>query len=172
MEFYTVTLPISASGMPPCGEIIRLDGNFGVFLNHPDAKMPTKAYSSDAGFDISSIEDVSILPNDRKIVRTGIHLQMHDGWEAQVRARSGNAAKFGLMVVNGIGTIDCAYVGEIKVILYNSSKESINLPKYSKVAQLVFQRVPIISLYKLNEIPTNETRGENGFGSSGQSSNI
>lgn len=141
---------------------------FGVFLNHPDAKMPSKAHPSDAGFDLVSIEDAFIKPGVRQIVDTGIHLQMDDGWEAQIRPRSGNAAKFGITIVNTPGTIDASYVGPIKVILLNTSHEQVNLPKGSKIAQMVFKRVPSITLELLDKMPTNDSRGSKGFGSSGQ----
>ena len=141
---------------------------FGVFLNHPDAKKPSKANPTDAGFDLVSIEDAVLEAGDRKVVGTGVHLQMDDGWEAQVRPRSGNAAKLGISIVNTPGTIDASYTGEIKVILLNTSKETVRLPKGSKIAQMVFKQVPTIILSLLDTMPTNETRGDKGFGSSGQ----
>ncbi len=141
---------------------------FGVFLNHPDAKMPTKANPSDAGFDLVSIEDVTLQPLQRSLVGTGVHLQMDTGWEAQIRPRSGNAAKLGLTIVNTPGTIDCDYTGEIKVILYNTSNVVVTLLKGSKIAQMVFKRVPWVELKPLSSMPTNDSRGAKGFGSSGQ----
>jgi dUTP pyrophosphatase len=141
---------------------------FGVFLGHQDAKLPTKAHESDAGYDLYSVEDVELQPGDRKIVDTGIHLEMENGWEAQIRPRSGNAAKLGLSIVNSPGTIDASYTGLIKVILLNTSKEVVNLPKGSKVAQMVFKRVPTVYLTQICYMPSNDTRGSKGFGSSGQ----
>lgn len=140
---------------------------FGVFLNHPDAKMPTKANPTDAGFDLSSVEDVSLAPGERKLVSTGVHFKLSPGWEIQVRPRSGNAAKLGLTIVNTPGTIDAGYTGEIKVILLNTSGSGVSLVKGSKIAQLVFQRVPTVELAKLNAMPTNDERGTAGFGSTG-----
>ena len=145
-----------------------MDATFGIFLNHPDAKMPTKANPTDAGFDLVSVEDVVLGSNERKVVSTGIHLQMEDGWEAQVRPRSGNAAKLGISIVNTPGTIDASYTGEIKVILLNTSTREVSMPKGSKIAQMVFKRVPSVELKLLQAMPTNETRGNRGFGSSGQ----
>lgn len=141
---------------------------FGVFLNHPDAKMPSKANASDAGFDLVSIEDAKLEPGSRQVVGTGIHLEMQDGWEAQVRPRSGHAAKLGISIVNTPGTIDASYTGEIKVILLNTSDVAVNLPKGSKIAQMVFKRVPLVELQALTYMPSNDTRGNKGFGSSGQ----
>jgi len=148
-----------------------LDGDlypkeFGCYLAHPNAKMPTKANMNDAGFDLSSIECVNLSPGERKLVGSGVHLQLSPGWEVQVRPRSGNAAKLGLTIVNTPGTIDADYTGEIKVILLNTSKEVVYLSEGAKIAQLVFQRVPKIVLKQLTEMPTNEARGEKGFGSS------
>lgn len=140
---------------------------FGVFLNHPDAKMPFKANASDAGFDLVSIEDANLQPGSRQVVGTGVHLEMQDGWEAQVRPRSGHAAKLGISIVNTPGTIDASYTGEIKVILLNTSNVAVSLPKGSKIAQMVFKRVPTVSLQQLTYMPSNDTRGSKGFGSSG-----
>lgn len=140
---------------------------FGVFLNHPDAKMPIKANPSDAGFDVTCVETVVLAPSERKLVDTGLHLKMEAGWECQLRARSGNAIKLGLTLVNGIGTIDATYTGPIKAIVLNTSPVVIEIPKGSKIAQLVFQRIPTVELELLTEMPTNDERGSKGFGSSG-----
>jgi dUTP pyrophosphatase len=140
---------------------------FGFFRNNPLAKIPEKANPSDAGFDLSSIEEVKLAPGERKVIGTGIHLQMELGWEAQIRPRSGNAAKLGLTIVNTPGTIDAEYTGEIKVILLNTSPTAISLPVGAKIAQMVFKRVPMVELVELTEMPTNATRGVKGFGSSG-----
>ncbi len=141
--------------------------NFGVFLDHPEAKVPTKANPSDAGCDLYSVEDAIIDPGARKLVDTGIILEMPNGWEAQIRPRSGHAGKLGLSIVNTPGTIDCDFRGNIRVILYNTSNVTINLPKGSKIAQMVFQKVPLVALNLLSEKPTNDSRGTKGFGSSG-----
>ena len=146
------------------------EAKFGVFLAHPDAKVPTKANPDDSGFDLSSVEEVKLSPGERKLVSTGVHFKLFSGWEIQVRPRSGNAVKLGLSIVNTPGTIDASYIGEIKVILLNTSKEDINLPKGAKIAQLVFQRVPNIFLEQLSEMPTNDTRGTKGFGSTDKKS--
>jgi len=94
---------------------------FGVFLNHPDAKMPTKAHPTDAGFDLSSVEYVNLSAGERKVVATGVHLTMDVGWEAQIRPRSGNAAKLGLTIVNSPGTIDC-FTEKMKISTIDGEK--------------------------------------------------
>lgn len=143
------------------------DEIFGVFLAHPDAQVPKKANPNDAGFDLCSTEPVYIGPGQRKVIGTGVHLKLKPGWEVQVRPRSGNAAKLGLTIVNTPGTIDADYTGEIKVILLNTTDDTlVDLPVGAKIAQLVFQRVPSITLERLSEMPTNEVRGDKGFGSS------
>jgi dUTP pyrophosphatase len=147
------------------------DITFGVYLNHLDAKMPSKANPTDAGWDLSSVEEVSINPGERKLVDTGVVVDMttsNDIWEAQIRPRSGNALKLGLTIVNTPGTIDYTYHNNIKVILLNTSKEVVNLPKGSKIAQMIFKRVPQVTLKQLDAMPTNDSRGTKGFGSSGQ----
>jgi dUTP pyrophosphatase len=143
---------------------------FGVYLAHPDAVMPKKANPNDAGFDLSCIEDVHLLTGERKVVSTGVHFKLSPGWEIQVRPRSGNAAKLGLTIVNTPGTIDADYTGEVKVILLNTSNTYVNLPKGSKIAQLVFQKVPSVNLKQILEMPTNEVRGTAGFGSTDKKS--
>ncbi len=146
---------------------------FGVFLNHPDAKMPTQANATDAGWDLYSVEDTTLLPNQRAIVDTGIVLDLSNFadpgilWEAQIRPRSGLAAKHGLTVVNSPGTVDLEYKGNIKVILLNTGIETVHLPKGSKIAQMVIKQVPIVILTQLKEMPKITNRGTNGFGSSG-----
>jgi dUTP pyrophosphatase len=143
---------------------------FGVFLAHPDATMPVKANPNDAGWDVTCVEDVELAPHERKLVSTGVHLKLQPGWEAQMRARSGNAIKLGISLVNGIGTIDSNYTGECKAILLNTGTEPVKLPKGSKVAQIVFKRVPSVTLERLTEMPTDPIRGSGGFGSTDKKS--
>jgi hypothetical protein len=95
---------------------------------------------------------------------------MADGWEAQIRPRSGLAAKKGITVLNTPGTIDAAYTGEIMVIVQNNGTEIFEINAGDRIAQMVFKRVPMVQLKPLREKPSNESRGENGFGSSGVSS--
>jgi dUTP pyrophosphatase len=143
---------------------------FEIFLNHPDAKMPSKAHITDAGWDVYSVDDITIEAGDRKVVETGLHINMTtsvENWECQIRPRSGHAAKLGLSIVNSPATCDFSYTGPVKVILLNTSKEVIKLPKGSKIAQLVFQKVPIVELKQVSEMFKERERGSNGFGSTG-----
>lgn len=137
--------------------------NFEVELME-DGKMPFKAHPSDAGWDIFSTKEVEMYPNDIKIIPTGVKLALSEGWEAQVRSRSGNASN-GLFVLNSPGTIDAGYRGEIKVIMKNVSPHLHVLPKGAKVAQLVFQRVENVLLEKVEKVKSDTDRKEAGFGS-------
>jgi dUTP pyrophosphatase len=149
---------------------------FQCWLNkreYPDAKLPVKKYSTDAGFDISSAESCQINPGETRVVHTGVHFNIVPGWEIQIRSRSGLAAKNNIFVLNSPATIDAGYTGEIMVILHNASeKKSLEIKSGDRIAQLVFQRVPEIQLVEIEQ-PTisklveDKIRGTNGFGSSG-----
>lgn len=152
---------------------------------------PVKAHESDAGFDLMAAEDVTLGLNEVKAVSVGFKMAMEDGWEAQIRSRSGLGLKGGVRVGQGIGTIDSGFRGEIKVILrfsgtkpYVVSKTQIDDHTYSenfisiskdqnttfsikrgdKIAQMVIKRVPMVKLVKVNSLSETE-RGEGGFGS-------
>lgn len=149
---------------------------FGYWLNkeeYPNAKVPTRSFKYDAGFDLSlALREgntyIEIPKFGRCIGTTGVHMQLQPGWEAQIRPRSGNAAKMGLTVLNSPGTIDSSYIGEIMVILYNASTEPIILNEGDRIAQMVIKKVPLIELRELQNKPTNDDRGSGGFGSTGK----
>ncbi len=144
--------------------------NIGIWLDtetYPDLKMPLRAHTTDAGSDIHSAEDLFLEVGERVLVHTGVYLQMREGWECQVRPRSGLALKNGITVLNSPGTIDADYRGEVCVILYNSSEEDFEINKGDRIAQLVFKQVPQVALTRLTEKPGGSKRGEAGFGSSG-----
>lgn len=144
---------------------------FTVFLNkkdYPDAKLPSKKYASDAGFDLSSVQKISIWPGKSEVVHTGVHINLVDGWEAQIRSRSGLAAKSGIFVLNSPGTVDSSYKGELMVILKNSSSDVFNINIGDRIAQLVIKEVPLVTLVETDKIDTESTsRGTKGFGSTG-----
>lgn len=149
---------------------IKGDVSFGVWLdkeNYPEATLPKKANDSDAGFDITSAGLYCIKPNERALIHTGVYLEMSEGWECQVRPRSGLALKKGITVLNTPGTVDCSYRGEVCVILQNHSQEDFDVNFGDRIAQIVFQRVPMVRLFELSEKPTLTSRGEGGFGSTG-----
>lgn len=132
----------------------------------PEAVIPSYAHKDDAGLDLFSIDTIVIKPMERKLIHTGIQIQLPPNTEAQIRPRSGLALKHGITVLNTPGTIDQGYRGEIGIILINLSNESFNVEKNMKIAQMVIK--PIISL-EIQEVDRlNDTsRGKDGFGSTG-----
>ena len=132
---------------------------------------PSPAYATEmsAGMDLKAniSEAVLLEPLQRAMIPTGIYLALPEGTEAQVRPRSGLAAKFGISVLNAPGTIDADYRGELKVILVNLSNEPFTVNPGERIAQLVLARYERI---EWDEVETlDETcRGEGGFGSTGR----
>jgi len=130
---------------------------------------PNYAYDSDSGFDLYSVEEIWIQPFDRKLVPTGLHVDIPDGYEIQVRSKSGLALKQGLMVLNSPGTVDQGYLGEIQVILFNTTNQRVKIEEGQKIAQAVLS--PVVSGKWVNFIQKNKLenkdRNENGFGSTG-----
>jgi len=134
-----------------------------------DAIEPEYNYPSDSGFDLYSTIDIEIESLDRALVPTGLKFDVPDGTEIQIRPKSGLALKLGLTVLNTPGTIDSGYNGEIKVILFNTSKDKIVINKGMKIAQAVLSPVingSWVSLIKVDSIDDKD-RGNNGFGSTG-----
>jgi dUTP pyrophosphatase len=134
-----------------------------------DAVDPKYNYPSDSGFDLHSTKDLEIEPFGRILVPTGLSLDIQDGYEIQVRSKSGLAIKQGLMVLNSPGTVDNGYTGEVQVIVFNTNNYNVLIPKGMKVGQAVLcpvvngKWVNLIEKSKINE----KERGENGFGSTG-----
>lgn len=134
-----------------------------------DAKIPSKAYPTDTGFDLFSTENVTIESNETKVVGTGIALGLPHGLGAQIRSKSGLASK-GIQVANSPGTIDNQYSGEIKVIIYNSSTKPYTFDKGDKLAQMTFEYVLPFEMVEVKELMPKDFfgRGTNGFGSTGK----
>ena len=107
------------------------------YVNTSDIEEPTYAYETDSGFDLRSTEDVWIFGNSRELIPTGLSFDIPEGYEIQVRTKSGIALKQGLMVLNSPGTVDCGYNAEVKVIVFNTTKDKIKIPKGQKIAQAV-----------------------------------
>lgn len=128
---------------------------------------PFKAHKGDAAFDLLSAEDGSIAPGERKLFSAGFKMELEEGWEAQIRPRSGNALKKGLTVLNTPGTIDSGYRGVVGVILYNAGDNLIKISKGEKIAQMVIQKVPTVELEFVSSIDNSSERGKDGFGSTG-----
>ena len=133
-----------------------------------NAKIPSYATDGSAGMDLSycGIEKILIKPRDKAIIPTGIAIALNKGYEAQIRPRSGLAAKNSITVLNSPGTIDSDYRGEIKIILINLGNEDFIIEPDMRIAQMVISKYEIASIQELDNL--DETiRGEGGFGSTG-----
>lgn len=128
--------------------------------------LPAYATSGAAGMDVVSAEEVTIAPGARHAVATGLALAIPQGYEIQVRPRSGLALKHGITVPNTPGTIDSDYRGELKVILINLGNEPFAIARGDRVAQLVLAPVVQAAWAEVEELDATE-RGEGGFGSTG-----
>ena len=133
---------------------------------HPDAVLPSYAHPGDAGMDVRSVEDLVIPAGGRVLVHTGLVAVIPDGYELQVRSRSGLALKSGVAVLNSPGTVDAGYRGEIGVILANFGDKDFSVAKGDKVAQLVFAPVVQPEIEETDTIDETD-RGAGGFGSTG-----
>jgi dUTP pyrophosphatase len=139
------------------------------YTNSSDNKEPEYAYDSDSGFDLRSTEEIWVQAHDRKLIPTGLRFDIPDGYEIQVRSKSGLALNQGLMVLNSPGTVDNGYQGEIKVIIFNTTNERIKIEKGQKIAQAVLCPVvngKWVNLVKVEEIGEKD-RNDKGFGSTG-----
>lgn len=130
--------------------------------------LPKAQTTGSCGYDLTADVDVpiEIRFQERVLIPTGISLAIPQGFEAQVRPRSGLALHKGLMVANAPGTIDSDYRGEIKVILINLGKESVTIEKGDRIAQLVFQRVYEVNWEEVGRLDQT-IRGVGGFGHTG-----
>lgn len=139
-------------------------------LKKLDDSVPTPAYAKpgDAGLDLYAAQDASIDPGCREIISTGIAIAIPEGYAGFVQPRSGLAAREGLTIVNTPGLIDSGYRGEIKVIALNTDlKNTIQIERGERIAQLVIQEVPVVTIDVVDELDATE-RGEGGFGSTGK----
>lgn len=133
----------------------------------PDVVLPSYAYEGDAGLDLRANVDIDIAPFERKLIPTGLAVAIPEGFAGFVQPRSGLALKSGLSMANTPGLIDAHYRGELKVIAVNlDANEAIHISKGERIAQLVIQRVPVVSLMEVDELDETD-RGTGGFGSSG-----
>jgi dUTP pyrophosphatase len=140
-----------------------------VELVHEDAVLPKYAYPSDSGFDLHATEEVIIGPFGRALIPTGLKVSFEEGYEIQVRPKSGLAIKQGLTVLNTPGTVDQGYTGEIQVIVFNTNNTTVTIPKGMKVGQGVLCPVvqgKYVSVEQVGQVEDKD-RGNNGFGSTG-----
>ena len=138
-------------------------------INKSDHPLPNYETLESAGMDLrSNIKtDITLKPNQRAIVPTGIFIALPKGYEAQVRSRSGLAAKYGVTVLNSPGTIDADYRGEIGVILINFSENDFIIKNGDRIAQMVIAKHERAIWEECNDLSKTE-RGSGGFGSTGQ----
>jgi dUTP pyrophosphatase len=140
------------------------------FLAHGEGlETPAYATAGSAGCDLRAAIEASllILPGGRALVPTGLAVAIPEGYEGQVRIRSGLAHDSGLLVVNAPGTIDSDYRGEIRIIVANLGSEPVTLERGERIAQLIFAPVARARFEKVSELPASQ-RGEGGFGSTGR----
>ena len=131
------------------------------------AATPVYATEGAAGMDLRATETVRLAPGERAAVGTGLRLAIPEGYEGQVRPRSGLALRHGLAMVNSPGTIDADYRGEVKMILINHGSEVVQFEKDDRLGQLVICPVVRARLASVQNLDGSE-RGEGGFGSTGR----
>lgn len=133
---------------------------------HPDAVLPTYAHPTDAGMDLSTVQDFSLSPGESKLINTGLAMALLEGYEAQVRPRSGLALKHAITVVNSPGTIDSQYRGPVGVILINHGARTVDFKAGDRIAQMVIAPVVQAEVLEVDELDDTD-RGAGGFGSTG-----
>ncbi|RME77984.1 dUTP diphosphatase [Candidatus Woesearchaeota archaeon] len=134
---------------------------------HPDGKEPLYALEGDAGLDLFTREKIVLAPGERKLAPTGVYCAIPQGYEMQIRSKSGLSLKHGVIVLNSPGTIDSNYRGEIGVILFNTSDKPVVFEKHMKVAQAVFNKIPKVEWEHVEELDETQ-RSSGGFGSTGR----
>lgn len=133
----------------------------------PRAVLPSYAHPTDAGADLSCLDEFTLAPGERKLIGTGIAIALPDGYVGLVHPRSGLATKHGISIVNAPGTVDAGYRGELFINLINlDSQETFHAPAGSRIAQLVVQEFVSVNFVEVTGLEESE-RGENGFGSTG-----
>jgi len=135
--------------------------------HHDGLPLPARQTAGSAGYDVHSAEaDFELQPLERRLVPTGLAIAIPEGFEAQVRPRSGLALKHGLTLPNSPATIDSDYRGELMIALINLGTAPVTIARGTRIAQLVFQRVEDVALEEVAELPPS-ARGAGGFGSTG-----
>lgn len=137
-------------------------------VNKSSFPIPDYKTTGSAGIDLYAniTEPVILKPFDRALIPTGLYMSIPEGYEGQIRARSGLALKHGICLANGIGTIDSDYRGEIGVILVNLGKEEYIVNKGDRIAQMIFMKYERVSFLEVDVLDDTE-RGTGGFGHTG-----
>lgn len=133
---------------------------------HPDAIIPKYAHSGDAGVDLHSCEDYILKSKERRLISTGLKVEIEKGYEMQIRPRSGLALKHGVSVLNTPGTIDSGYRGNVGVILINTSDKDYEIKKGDRIAQAVINKLENVVIEEVDGL-ADSSRGDGGFGSTG-----
>ena len=136
---------------------------------NPDVKLPSYKTSGASGMDLMAFieKPIKISPNSSYLVPTGLSMAFSEGYEVQIRPRSGLAAKNNITILNTPGTIDSDYRGEIKIILFNHGKEDFLINYKDRVAQMILTPVVKMEFEETDNLP-DTLRGEGGFGSTGK----
>jgi dUTP pyrophosphatase len=129
--------------------------------------LPSRATPGSAGYDLTSAEDGVLAPRERRAFGTGLAIAAPDGFECQIRPRSGLALKHGITVANTPATIDSDYRGEVKVILVNLGADPFEVTRGMRIGQMVIARVERVEFHAVAELPAS-SRGAGGFGSTGR----
>ena len=129
-----------------------------------EIKTPTYAHAGDAGMDLYAAENIIIKPGERKVVATGVKMEIPAGYVGLIWDKSGLASKNGLKTMGGV--IDSTYRGEVGVVVMNLGDREYRVEKNAKIAQMLIQRIENIEIEEVNNLE-NSSRGEGGFGSSG-----
>ncbi len=138
-------------------------------LSHAEGiELPSYATPHSAGLDLRAAidEPITLKPMERALIPTGFIFEIPEGYEGQVRPRSGLAVKKGITVLNSPGTIDADYRGEVKVILINLGQEEVKIERGERIAQLIIAPVSRVELVEVEEVSAT-ARGDGGFGSTG-----
>jgi len=138
-------------------------------INHSSNPLPSYATAGSSGMDLRAnlTKSITLFPLDIQLIPTGIHIELPEGFEAQVRPRSGLALKRGLSMPNTPATIDSDYRGELKVILINLSKKPQTIHHGDRIAQMVICAYQKVTLVEVDELSDTE-RGKGGFGHTGE----
>lgn len=140
--------------------------NINVKKLDKNAQIPKYATSQSAGFDFCSVENCTIKPTERRLVKTGLAISFPSGYELQVRPRSGLALKHGITCLNSPGTIDSDYRGEIMVLLINHSSQDFEIKIGDRIAQGVLNEIKQASFCQTDSLDDTD-RSTGGFGSTG-----
>lgn len=137
-------------------------------INKSNNENPKYSREGDSGMDLRAFipSRITLLPHRQMLISTGIHIELVEGLEGQVRGRSGLALKYGVGVAQGLGTVDSNYRGDIGVVLINNGNSPFHIENGDRIAQLVIAKVETVELEIVKKLEETN-RGEKGFGSSG-----